>query len=141
MKKLSLFLFGALFLLGCNSAPMFGETEGQTMSQDFFALMKTDPESAYQETSIAFQEVTSERDFVNFSEGDLVQHLTAVTVQGISEKSSAYDSDYSGPAAIITLSGDASFDDGSSGLISVQWFYAFDQKAWEINSFEFKPKP
>lgn len=110
------------------------------MSQDFFALVKTDPQAAYQETSADFQGVSSEQDFLDFAQGDIAQHLTDITIDGISFHSSAYDSDYNGPMASIVLSGEGTFDDGSSDLVEIDWFYDFDNEVWEVTYFEFNPK-
>ena len=141
MKKVfSILLLSMLLLVACTSAPMFDRTEGEVKSEAFLALLKTDPATAYGETSLAFQEITSEEDFSTFSQGLIVQHLTDITLTGISSNSAVYNSKYDGPYAQITLSGDSNFDDGSSGRITLVWSYNFDESAWELDSISFKAK-
>lgn len=140
MKKILLFIVSTSLLLACNSAPMFTQAEGEVMTEEFIALMKTDPEAAYEQTSATFQSITTLEGLVTFSSDPVVQHLEDVTVTGISIDSAAYSTDYDGPYATITLSGESLFDEGSTGIVSVIWSYNFDEAAWELDGIDFSPK-
>ncbi len=141
MKKLAIsFLISTLFLLGCNSAPLFGEEEGEKMTMDFVELVRTDPAAAYQETNEALQNVSSEEDFMAFSENPIVQHVESISVEGTDIESAFYDSDYGGAVARITLTGACAFTDGSTGTFDATWSYNFDKEKWEVEGLNFYPE-
>jgi hypothetical protein len=140
MKKLSIsMLLATLFLLGCNSAPLFGEDEGEKMTMDFVELVRTDPAAAYQETEGSLQSSVSEEEFLVFAANPVVQQLDTISVEGINIKSAFYDSDYGGAVAKIDLNGSCIFTDKSTGTFSVTWLYDFDEEKWEIEAINFLP--
>lgn len=140
MKKILSLILSTSLLLACNSAPMFNQAEGEVMTEEFIALMKTDPEAAYEQTSATFQSITPLEDLVTFSSDPVVQRLEDITVTGISVDSAAYSTDYDGPYATITLSGESLFDEGSVGIVASIWSYNFDEDAWELDGIDFSPK-
>lgn len=140
MKKILSLILSTSLLLACNSAPMFTQAEGEVMTEEFIALLKTDSEAAYEQTSATFQSITTLEGLVTFSSNPVVQHLEDVTITGISMDSAAYSTDYDGPYAQITLSGESLFDDGSIGLVTIIWSYDFDEVVWELDGIDFYSK-
>lgn len=140
MKKLTIsILLSTLFLLGCNSAPLFSEIEGEKMTTTFIELVQTDPAAAYQETDSSFQSTVTEEEFAAFAENPTVQELDAISVEGIAIKSSFYDSDYGGAVAKIDLNGSCIFTDKSTCTFKAVWLYDFEKEKWGIEEIKFIP--
>ena len=109
------------------------------MAEEFFQLMKNDPQAAYLQTDDLLQANTTPEEFAALKDNWYVQNLSDISMSSVALDSAAYSSDYDGPYALTTLSGTASFTDSTSTPLTVLWFYDFEVEAWELDGFQFEP--